>query len=92
MDRSGCKVWTLAEALKLGRQMGVDWGRIDACELVRGMTMEAEHGSCDPSTDITRDDPVVIAKIAIAHLNEFPAYYSTLEAIGREGRLKRRTP
>ena len=34
---------------------------------------ELEHGTRDPETNVTGDDVIMTAKIARAHLNEFPA-------------------
>jgi hypothetical protein len=48
-------------------------------DLVRGMEVEMEHGSRDPRTNVTGDDPVITAKIAWAHLLELPDYYDRLE-------------
>lgn len=41
----------------------------------RGMVVELEHGSRDPSTDVTDDDPILTGKIALVHLRERPDYY-----------------
>jgi uncharacterized protein DUF5661 len=35
---------------------------------------------------VTDDDPVVTGKIALAHLNEFPDYYTRLESMEEEAR------
>jgi hypothetical protein len=40
----------------------------------------------DPATDVTGDDPHVTGKIALAHLNEFPDYYTRLERMEGEAR------
>jgi hypothetical protein len=40
--------------------------------------VELEHGTRDPETNVTGDDPVLTGKIALAHLNEFPDYYTRL--------------
>ncbi len=37
-----------------------------------GMDVEFEHGSHDPQTDVTGDDPILTGKIALAHMKEFP--------------------
>jgi hypothetical protein len=37
-----------------------------------------EHGAHDPQTDVTGDDPLLTAKIALAHLKELPDYYTRL--------------
>jgi hypothetical protein len=45
----------------------------------RGMVVELEHGSRDPRTNVTDDDPILTGKIALAHLREMPDYYERLE-------------
>jgi Protein of unknown function (DUF5661) len=50
------------------------------------MDVELEHGVRDPATDVTGNDPVLTAKIALAHLNEFPDYYTRLEAMEEEAK------
>ena len=41
-----------------------------------------------PSTDVTGDDPMLTGKIALAHLNEFPDYYTRLEKMEREAKAE----
>jgi hypothetical protein len=48
------------------------------------MNVELEHGLRDPATNVTGDDPVLTGKIALAHLNEFPDYYTRLERMEEE--------
>ena len=57
---------------------------IDLDELRRGMDVELEHGRRDPLTDVTNDDPLITAKIAIAHLRELPDYYGRLARMEAE--------
>jgi hypothetical protein len=45
------------------------------------LNVELEHGTRDPATNVTGDDPVTTGKIALAHLNEFPDYYSRLDEL-----------
>ena len=54
-----------------------------------GMDVELEHGKQDPETNVTDDGETVTAKIARAHLNEFPDYYTRLRVC--EVSLKSRT-
>jgi hypothetical protein len=49
-----------------------------------GMDVEMEHGLIDPETNLTDDDPLKTGKIALAHLNEFPDYYTRLEKMEKE--------
>jgi len=75
------------EARRVGDEIGVDWDRFDL-ELFRaGMDVEYEHGSHDPQTDVTHDDPIVTGKIALAHMKEFPDYYDRLERMEAEAKL-----
>ena len=37
-----------------------------------------EHGIRDPETNVSDDDEITTGKIARAHLNEFPDYYTRL--------------
>jgi hypothetical protein len=32
----------------------------------------------EPATNVTNDNPILTGKIALAHLNEFPDYYTRL--------------
>jgi hypothetical protein len=41
-------------------------------------------GRAGPTTDVTHDDPLATAKIALAHLNEFPDYYTRLRKMEQE--------
>ena len=50
------------------------------------MDVELEHGLHDPVTNVTDDDPVVTGKIALAHLNEFPDYYTRLERMEEQAK------
>lgn len=68
----------------MGKQIGVDWERFDLEQFRIGMDVEYEHGSADPQTDVTGDDPVITGKIALAHMKEFPDYYERLERMEQE--------
>ena len=49
-----------------------------------GLEVELEHGTIDPKTNVTNDDPLLNGKIASAHLNEFPHYYTPLAKMEKE--------
>ena len=59
--------------------MDIDFSTIDDKEFLMGLNVELEHGTIDPETDVTGDDEILTAKIALAHLREFPDYYTRLE-------------
>jgi uncharacterized protein DUF5661 len=85
---SGRESFTADEARRIGEQIGIDWASapFDVEQYRRGMDVELEHGLHDPGTNVTGDDPLVTGKIALAHLNEFPDYYSRLERMEEEAK------
>ena len=78
--------FTVEEARQVGEQLGIDWASapFDVEQFRSGMNVELEHGLHDSATNVTGDDPVMTGKIALAHLNEFPDYYTRLERMERE--------
>jgi hypothetical protein len=72
------KVFTLEQAKEIGKNLGIDWSKFDAEQFRMGLDVELEHGKINPDTNVTDDDPVLTGKIALAHLNEFPDYYTQL--------------
>jgi hypothetical protein len=78
------KRFTAEEAKKVGEALGIDWSEFDVEQFRAGMDVELEHGRRDPHTDVTHDDPITTGKIALAHLNEFPDYYTRLEKMEKE--------
>ena len=78
--------FTADEARSIGEQIGIDWDTapFDVEQFRMGMDVELEHGSHDPQTDVTGSDPVVTGKIALAHLKEFPDYYTRLKKMEAE--------
>ncbi len=46
--------------------------------------MELEHGTVDPETDVTGDDPLLTGRIAWAHLKEIKDYDTRLDQLEAE--------
>ena len=78
------KHFTAEQAKELGEKLGVKWDKFDVEQFRMGMDVELEHGKRDPETNVTDNDPLTTAKIALAHLNEFPDYYTRLEKMEKE--------
>jgi hypothetical protein len=74
------------EARQIGEQIGIAWDSspFDVEQFWMGLEVELEHGRCDPETNVTDDDGVTTGKIARAHLNEFPDYYTRLATMEAE--------
>jgi uncharacterized protein DUF5661 len=76
------------DARQVGAEIGIDWDSapFDLEQFRSGMDVELEHGRHDAATNVTDDDPVVTGKIALAHLNEFPDYYTRLERMEEQAK------
>lgn len=75
------------QAKQIGEKLGVTWDKFDVNQFKIGMEVELEHGTASPQTNVTDDDLITTGKIALAHLNEIPDYYTRLikmehEALG----------
>jgi len=84
--------FTAEEARAVGEQIGIDWTEspFDVEQFRMGMDVELEHGFQDILTNVTGDDPLVTGKIALAHLNEFPDYYTRLDAMEEQAKRELR--
>jgi hypothetical protein len=76
------------DARRIGDTIGIDWSSapFDVEQFRTGMDVELEHGLHDLLTNVTDSDPVVTGKIALAHLKEFPDYYTRLAKMEAEAR------
>ena len=78
--------FTSDEADAIATELRIDFGRL-GCDLEQfriGLGVELEHGPRDAETDVSGNDPIVTGKIALAHLTEFPDYYTRLAVLERE--------
>jgi hypothetical protein len=78
------KHFTAKEAKKVGETLGIDWSQYDVEQFRMGMDVELEHGKRDTPTNVTSDDPILTGKISLAHLNEFPDYYTRLKRLEQQ--------
>ncbi len=78
------KKFTTEEAKAVGDALGITWIEFDVEQFRMGMDVELEHGARDPQTNVTNNDPLTTGKIALAHLKEFPDYYTRLDAMEKE--------
>ncbi len=78
------KEFTPDEAQSIGDALGIDWSEVDLDQFRQGLAVEMEHGSDDLSTNVTHGDPLMTGKIAWAHLNEYPDYYTRLATLEAE--------
>lgn len=78
------RVFTPQEAKRIGDALGIDWTAVSLDEFQVGLGIELEHGARDPETNVTNDDEILTGKIALAHLKEYPDYYTRLAKLEKE--------
>jgi hypothetical protein len=88
VEMTAGKTFTTDEAHRIGNEIGIDWvsSPFDVEQFRMGMDVELEHGLHDLLTNVTSDEPIVTGKIALAHLKEFPDYYTRLARMEAEAR------
>jgi len=78
------KRFSLTEVKQIGDELGIDWQAFGVEQFQIGLHVELEHGARDTQTNVTNDDALITGKIALAHLKEFPDYYTRLSAMEKE--------
>ena len=64
------------DAYYAAKLLGVTFDKFTVEEFKDGINIELEHGLIDKCTNVTNDSLITTAKIALAHLNEYPNYYN----------------
>ena len=64
------------EILRIARYLNIDFSKFPFEDFKRGIDIELEHGNENINTNVTNNDLLKTAKIALAHLNEYPNYYN----------------
>ena len=80
------KIFTLNQAKTIGEQLGIHWDKFDVEQFRAGLGVELEHGAVNQTTNVTNDDRLMTGKIALAHLTEFPDYYTRLAKMEAEAK------
>ena len=80
--------FSAGEARGIGERLGIDWATspFDIEQFRMGMDVKLEHGARDQETNVTDDDALTTGKIALAHLHEFPDYYTRLNRMEEEAK------
>jgi hypothetical protein len=77
---------TEAQVRKIAKDLDIDLRKLPISTLKKGMQVELEHGLINPRTNVSYDDRIITAKIALAHIIEFPDYYDRLEQLEKEAK------
>lgn len=73
-SKLNCTIPELLNSRKMTQ--GVSFDKFTPEEFLDGINIELEHGTVNPKTNVTNDDLITTAKIALVYLNEFPNYYN----------------
>ena len=64
------------EILSVVNYLNIDFSKFPFEDFKRGINIELEHGLQNIETNVTNNNLLETAKIALAHLNELPNYYN----------------
>lgn len=69
-------MYNINDVYMVANMLGISFDKFTPEELLIGMNIELEHGLINPKTNVTNNNILDTAKIALAHLNEYPNYYN----------------
>ena len=71
-------MYNLKDVYYVASILGIKFNKFTPEEFLEGINIEMEHGKINKETNVTNNDLIATAKIALAHLNEFPNYYNPI--------------
>ena len=82
------KSFSKEEAAAIALLLGINFAKtkFDLNQFWIGVNTELEHGMIYNDTNVTSDNPLLTGKIALAHLNEFPDYYTRLSKLEEDAK------
>ena len=84
-------MFEIEDAIYVSEVLGIKFDKYTLEEFLDGLNVELEHGKINNTTNVTDNDLIKTAKIALAHLNEYPNYYNKEYGIKKfEEDLKKR--
>jgi len=69
-------MFQINDIMKIAKMLDIDFTKFSISDFITGINIELEHGLVNPITNVTNNDLLMTAKIALAHLNEYPNYYN----------------
>lgn len=69
-------MFNINDAVNIANKLNIKFNEFSIKDFLTGLNIELEHGKINPKTNVTNDDLEMTAKIALAHLNEYPNYYN----------------
>jgi hypothetical protein len=72
------------EARRIGESLHIDWDQIDLEQFRQGLMGNHEQEAIDPETGLTYDGVLLSGKLVLAHMQEFPDYFTRLAKLKAE--------
>ena len=69
-------MFNIKDAVEIANKLNIKFDKFNIKDFLTGLNIELEHGTINPLTNITNNDLELTAKIALAHLLEYPNYYN----------------
>lgn len=70
-------MFDMNDAIYAASILKISFDKFSESDFLEGINIELEHGKVNPLTNVTDDDLITTAKIALAHLLEYPNYYNS---------------
>jgi len=72
------------EARRIGDSLHIDWDQIDLEQFRQDLIGTQNQAAVDPETGLTYDGVLLTGKIVLAHMQEFPDYFTRLQKLKAE--------
>lgn len=69
-------MYNINDALYIAKVLNIKFDKFTPNEFLTGINIELEHGTINKKTNVTNNNLLLTAKIALQHLYEFPNYYN----------------
>ena len=69
-------MYSLDDVFYAASYLGIKFDKFTPEEFLEGLNIESEHGTINYKTNVTNNNLITTAKIALAHLSEYPNYYN----------------
>jgi uncharacterized protein DUF5661 len=75
---------SIDQARRVGESLHIDWEQVDLEEFRQGLMGNHKPGAVDPETGLTYDSVLLTAKVVLAHMEQFPDYFTRLAKLKEE--------
>jgi hypothetical protein len=73
-----------AEAKRIGEALHIDWDHVDLEKFRLGLMGKQTQQNVDPETALAYDGLLQTGQVVLAHMEEFPDYFTRLEKLRAE--------